>query len=203
MLRASQTPEELLERARAGDRDAFGELLRRCHNDIRVLAENLIGTTLRTRLDPSDLVQDAYLEAHRDFPRFTGSTERALLAWLRRILARNVVDHARHRQAGIRNQGRQVSLESLLEQASLSLQDALAAPATSPSSAAARGERALRLAEALAGLPRDYREVIILRNLEGLRFQEVAARMGRSAGAVRMLWARALERLSEAVEGLS
>jgi RNA polymerase sigma-70 factor, ECF subfamily len=203
MLRASQTPEELLERARAGDLDAFGELLKRCHNNIRVLAESLIGTTLKTRLDPSDLVQEAYLEAHRDFPRFAGSTETELLAWLRRILARNVVDNARHQTAGIRNRRRQVSLEALLDESNPRAHDALATKAPSPSAAAAIGERAVRLAQALAGLPPDYREVIVLRNLEGLRFQEVAARMGRSHGAVRMLWARALERLSEAVEGLS
>jgi RNA polymerase sigma-70 factor (ECF subfamily) len=203
MLRAIQTHEELLDRARAGDRDAFGELLKRCHNDIRILAQSLIGTTLKMRLDPSDLVQEAYLEAHRDFPRFTGSTETELLAWLRRILARNVIDNARHQTAGIRNRRRQVSLEALLEQSNPAVHAALATKGASPSAAAVMGERAVRLAQALAGLPPDYREVIVLRNLEGLQFQEVAARMGRSPGAVRMLWARAIERLSEAVEGLS
>jgi RNA polymerase sigma-70 factor, ECF subfamily len=203
MLRTSLAPEELLERARAGDKDAFGELLARCHHDIRVLAEHLMGTTLKTRVDPSDLVQEAYLEAHRDFPRFTGLTQSELSAWLCRIVARNVIDNARYQKAATRDPRRHVSLEALLAQSNLSMQSVLAATAPSPSSAAARSERAVRLAEALAGLPRDYREVIILRNLEGLPFQEVAARMGRSSGAVRMLWARALERLSEAVEGLS
>ena len=51
------------------------------------------------------------------------------------------------------------------------------------------------LAEALSRLPEDYREVIVLRNLEGLSHEEVAARMGRGIGAVRMLWLRALSRL--------
>jgi RNA polymerase sigma-70 factor, ECF subfamily len=203
MLRASQTPEDLLVRARAGDREAFGELLGHYHNYIRLLAQNLIGTTLRLRLDPSDLVQEAFLEAHRDFPRFTGSTERELLAWLRKILVRNLVDNARHQKARIRNHRRQVSLEALLEQSSLAVHEALAATATSPSAAAVHRERAALLADALAALPADYRDVIVLRNLDGLKFNEVAARMGRSPGAVRMLWARALERLSEAVEGLS
>jgi RNA polymerase sigma-70 factor (ECF subfamily) len=203
MLRASQTPEDLLTKARAGDREAFGELLAHYHHYIRLLAQTLIGTTLKLRMDPSDLVQEAFLEAHRDFPQFTGSTERELRAWLRRILARNLVDSARHQNALVRSQRRQVSLESLLEQSNIRMENALAATATSPSAAAARGERAVLLAEALAGLPDDYRAVLVLRNLEGLRFNEVATRMGRSPGAVRMLWARALERLSEAVEGLS
>ena len=90
-----------------------------------------------------------------------------------------------------------------LEQSSLSVQEALAATASTASAVAARRERAVLLADALAGLPPDHREVVILRNLEGLRFNEVATRMGRSSGAVRMLWARAIERLSEALEGLS
>ena len=84
-----------------------------------------------------------------------------------------------------------------------SVQDALAATGTTASAVAARRERAVLLADALESLPADYREVVILRNLEGLKFSEVATRMDRSSGAVRMLWARAIERLSEALEGLA
>jgi RNA polymerase sigma-70 factor, ECF subfamily len=203
MLRASQSPEDLLDRARAGDREALGALLAHYHQYLRLLGQKLIGAALSARLDPSDLVQEAFLEAHRDFARFTGSSEGEFLTWLRRILVRNLIDGVRHQKARLRNHRRQVSLESLLEKSSQSLHDALAATATSPSAAAARGERAVLLTKALAGLPAEYRDVIMLRNLEGLRFNEVAARMERSPGAVRMLWARAIERLSAAVEGLS
>jgi RNA polymerase sigma-70 factor (ECF subfamily) len=202
MPQASRTPEELLERARAGDLESFGHLLSQYRNYARLLARTLIGTTLRLRLDPSDLVQETFLEAHRDFPRFAGSTERELLAWLRRILARNLADQARRQKAGLRDYRRQVSLEAMLDRSSARMQRALAAVVSSPSAAAAQREQAVLLADALAGLPPDYREVIILRNLERLRFEEVAARMGRSPGAVRMLWTRALERLSRALEGL-
>ena len=78
-----------------------------------------IGTTLRLRLDPSDLVQETFLEAHRDFPRFTGPTERELLAWLRRILARNLVDQraASEGPASATNAAR-CRWRSLLEQSS-------------------------------------------------------------------------------------
>ncbi len=200
MAEASHTPEELLEQARAGDLEAFGELLAQYRNYTRLLARTLIGTNLRLRLDPSDLVQETFLEAHRDFPQFEGSTERELLAWLRRILARNLADQARHQKAGLRDYRRQESLEVVLERSGAQVQQALLATASSPSAAAARREQAVLLADALAGLPPDYREVIILRNLERLRFEEVAARMGRSPGAVRMLWTRALERLSTALE---
>ena len=203
MPQASRTPEELLERARSGDLESFGQLLSQYRNYARLLARTLIGTTLRLRLDPSDLVQETFLEAHRDFPRFDGSTERELLAWLRRILARNLADQARRQKAGLRDIRRQVSLEAMLDRSSARMQQALVAVVSSPSAAAAQREQAVLLADALADLPPDYREVIILRNLERLRFEEVAARMGRSPGAVRMLWTRALERLSRALEGLA
>ena len=203
MPQASRTPEELLEQARSGDLESFGQLLSQYRNYARLLARTLIGTTLRLRLDPSDLVQETFLEAHRDFPRFDGSTERELLAWLRRILARNLADQARRQKAGLRDIRRQVSLEAMLDRSSARMQQALVAVVSSPSAAAAQREQAVLLADALADLPPDYREVIILRNLERLRFEEVAARMGRSPGAVRMLWTRALERLSRALEGLA
>ena len=203
MPQASRTPEELLERARAGDLESFGQLLSQYRNYARLLARTLIGTTLRLRLDPSDLVQETFLEAHRDFPRFEGSTERELLAWLRRILARNLADQARRQKAGVRDYRRQVSLEAILDRSSARMQQAMMAVVSSPSAAASQREQAVLLADALADLPPDYREVIILRNLERLRFDEVAARMGRSPGAVRMLWTRALERLSRALEGLA
>jgi RNA polymerase sigma-70 factor (ECF subfamily) len=154
-------------------------------------------------VDSSDLVQEAFLEAHRDFVQFAGSTEAELLAWLRRILARNLADTARYQTAGLRDHRRQRSLEALLDQSSLAVQEALAATGTTASAVAARRERAVLLADALESLPEDYRDVVILRNLEGLRFSDVATRMGRSSGAVRMLWARAIERLSEALEGLA
>jgi RNA polymerase sigma-70 factor (ECF subfamily) len=70
----------------------------------------------------------------------------------------------------------------------------------SPSRCAVRREHELLLADALAELPADYREVIILRHIEGLPFEEVARRMERTAGAVRMLWLRALKKLREAIE---
>ena len=70
---------------------------------------------MRLRLDPSDLVQETFLEAHRDFPRFEGGTEREVVAWLRRILVRNLADQARRQKAGLRDYRRQESLEAVLE----------------------------------------------------------------------------------------
>jgi RNA polymerase sigma-70 factor, ECF subfamily len=202
MVNSTRTPEYLLERARCGDTEAFGQLLAQYENYLRLMARALTGATLKSRLGSSDLVQDAFLEAHRDFPGFAGRSEGELLAWLRRILARNLADNARHQKAALRDHRRQQSLDSLIDQSSTSVHEALAAAASTASAVASRRERAVVLADALEALPPHYREVVILRNLDGLEFSDVAARMGRSSGAVRMLWARAIERLSKALEAL-
>jgi RNA polymerase sigma-70 factor (ECF subfamily) len=190
----------LLGRARGGDAAARGRLLDLYRNYLRLLARTQIDAELRVRLDPSDLVQETLLEAHRDFERFTGATEGELLAWLRRILVRNLVDEAKRFKARKRGAGRQQSLEELLDRSSQAFEQMLAAGTSTPSAQAARREQAVILADALARLPADYREVIILRNLEQLPFEEIGHRLGRSSGAARMLCARALEKLSRLCE---
>jgi RNA polymerase sigma-70 factor (ECF subfamily) len=190
----------LLARARAGDRAARGELLALYQNYLRILARTQIDKFLRVRCDASDLVQETFLEALRDFPRFAGTTERELIGWLRQILVRNLADQVKHHKAQVRNWQCQESLEALLDHSSLAVQEALTKGISSPSAQASRREEAALLADALARLPADYREVIVLRNLQHLPFEEIAARMGRSAGAVRMLWTRSLEKLHRELE---
>lgn len=84
-----------------------------------------------------------------------------------------------------------------LGRSSMRLESVLAGCGDSPSDEASRNERAILLANQMEKLPSDYREVLVLRHLEGLPFAEVARQMGRSSGAVRMLWLRALESLRE------
>jgi RNA polymerase sigma-70 factor (ECF subfamily) len=85
-----------------------------------------------------------------------------------------------------------------LENSSAAFEAALASPYSSPSQQAEQRELAAQVADQLARLPPHYREVIVLRNLEGLPFKEVARRMQRTAGAVRILWLRALDELRQA-----
>ena len=200
MLFSNPGPDTLIARARAGDASALGQLLEAYRNYLRLVARSLIGDALRLCLDPSDLIQETFLEAHRDFPRFAGSGEPELVVWLRRILVRNLADQARYHRAARRDDRQHESLEAMLERTGRDAHLALTAHSSSPSAQAARREHAVLLANALADLPADYREVIMLRNFDHLVFDEVAARMGRSAGAVRMLWVRALERLAGALE---
>jgi RNA polymerase sigma-70 factor (ECF subfamily) len=193
---ASAGPEDVLRRARAGDDAALGELLERYRDYLALLARLQINRRLQGKADPADLVQDTFLEAHRSFARFRGTTEGELVAWLRQILAANLVDLVR-RFLGTRR--RDVRLErelaKELEQSSRALEMGLVAPHSSPSQQAARREQDVLLAEALARLPDAYREVLILHHLEGLSHPEVAARMGRTIDSVKNLWARALGKL--------
>jgi RNA polymerase sigma-70 factor (ECF subfamily) len=193
----NESPAGLIGRARAGDAAARGELLGLYQNYLRVLARAQLDRSLRVRVDESDLVQETMLEALRDFAQFAGSSEGELVGWLRRILVRNLADQVKRHRARARDWHRQESLEALLDRSCQAAHDALARDISTPSAQAARREQAVLLADALARLPADYVRVIVLRNVERLRFDEVAARMGRSCGAVRMLWARALERLGE------
>jgi RNA polymerase sigma-70 factor (ECF subfamily) len=190
------TRQQLLAQARAGDGPALGELLAAYHEYLALLARVQLGRRLQGNVDADDLVQETYLQAHRNFAQFRGATETELTAWLRQILASRLAKLIR-RYYGTR--GRDIRLEQALadelDQSSRMLDQGLLAPQSSPSQQAQRREQAVLLADALAQLPADYREVLILRHLEGLRFPDVARRMGRSLDSVEKLWTRALARL--------
>jgi RNA polymerase sigma-70 factor (ECF subfamily) len=197
MLTPDAIPELLLEQARAGDEAALGRLLELYRNYLRLVARALIGQALRVRLDASDLVQETFLKAAREFSQFLGSTEPELTAWLRQILVRTLANQAKHHRRQGRDYQRKESLEAMLDRSSAAVQQALATPAETPSTHAVRREQAVLLADALEKLPAHYREVFILRNLEHIPFDQIAARMGRSPGATRVLWKRAMDRLSQ------
>ncbi|MBO0700530.1 MAG: sigma-70 family RNA polymerase sigma factor [Zavarzinella sp.] len=195
---APAAPEDLLARARAGDRDALGRLLGLYHNYLGLLARLQVRGRLQGKVDPADLVQETFLKAHRHFAAFRGSTEREWTAWLRQILATTAANLVRHY---LGNRGRDPRLERELADAfdasSRCLEAGFALPGSTPSQQASRREQAVLLAEALARLPEDHREAVILRHLEGLTFPEVADRMGRSVDSVKKLWARGLARLRD------
>jgi RNA polymerase sigma-70 factor (ECF subfamily) len=92
---ASPEPDDLLARARAGDAEALGRLLDPFRPYLALLARLQVGRRLRGKVDPDDLVQEAFLKAHRHFPTFAGETEAELAGWLRQILARAAADLAR------------------------------------------------------------------------------------------------------------
>jgi len=195
-------PEQLLLEAREGDPATLGRLLELYRRYLALLARVQIGQRLQGKVDASDLVQETFLEAHRNFALFRGTSEPELVCWLRQILAANLADLLR-RYLG--TQGRDVRLEREIEDAfdrsSVLLDRGLVAPQSSPSQQAVRREQAVLLSNALEHLPDDYREVLVLRHLEGLTFPDVARRMGRSIASVEKLWMRGLARLRQLMGG--
>lgn len=188
-------PAALIARARGGDAASLGRLLELYRNYLMLIARGQLKGALRQKVDPSDVVQETFLDAYQDFPRCRAVTEKELLAWLRKILVRNLVDQFRHYLAEERSIRKQESLDALLERSSTAVHQALDAGITSPSVQAMKREQAVLLADAMSKLPGEYSEVMILRHVERLSFEDIAARMNRSSGAVRMLWVRALEKV--------
>jgi RNA polymerase sigma-70 factor, ECF subfamily len=201
-------PERLLADARQCKAEHLGTLLELYRNYLSLIARTQIDLNLRAQVNPSDLVQEAFLEAYRDFGQFQGASEREFLAWLRRILLHNL-GHLVEKQvfAQKRDVRRQVSLDhrvAAMEHSAAKFEATLVSPLSSPSAQAQRREISALLADQLARLSDDYREVIVLRNLEGLAFEEVARRMHRTSAATRVLWLRAVEKLRQLLkeEGL-
>lgn len=193
-------PEELLSLARSGDVAALGQLLELYRNYLTLLARLQVDRRLQGKVDPADLVQETFLEAHRDFEQFRGESEAELAGWLRRILATNFANLVRHYYGTQRRDPHlERDLANALDQSSKALDRSLVAAQSSPSHQAARREQSVILADALRRIAEDYREVIVLRHIEGLTFPEVATRMGRSEDSVKKLWARGLARLRQAL----
>lgn len=186
-----------------GEAAAWGEALKRHRSWLGLLARLQVGNRYRTKFDPSDAVQQTMLEAVKAWPQFRGTTDAELAAWLRAILAR-VLAHEFRRFGAVakRAANLEISLDDALAESSRKLGNALAAPGTSPSGQFSRHERELQLADALAKLPSDYREVIVLRHFEGLSHEDIAQRLNRNPGAARMLWVRALARLRKELDQL-
>lgn len=188
--------------ARQGDAALVEALLEPYRQYLKLLARMQIGPKLQGKADESDLVQETFLNAHCSFAQFRGESEAELVEWLRAILATRLAELFR-RYLG--TQQRDVRLEQSigdeLGRSTIILGNGLAvglvSPESSPSQRASRHEEAVRLADALASLPAEYREAIVLRNLEGLPFKQVAERMGKTEDSAEKLWLRGLGKLRQ------
>jgi RNA polymerase sigma-70 factor (ECF subfamily) len=165
-----------------------------------LLARLQVGPELRGKLDASDIVQETLLDAHRQRDAFRGHSEGEFAAWLRRLLACNLVDALRRLRADKRDAGREQSLEEAVERSSARLEAFLAAQQSSPSQQAERHEQAARLAAALARLPDGQREAVELRYCHGLGLADISRRLGRSTAAVAGLLKRGLHQLRQELQ---
>jgi RNA polymerase sigma-70 factor (ECF subfamily) len=194
MANVDQSASLWLGEARGGSAEALGLLLEQYRQYLLLVAQRELDPALRAKGGASDLVQETFLEAQRDFPQFAGSTEDELRAWLRRLLLNNLGTFTRsYRGTAKRAIGREVNLGPTDSRPGLI--DGLAGSGPTPSRLAMARELGEAMKNALDRLPDDYRQVILLRYEEGRSFEEVGRALGRSAEAVRKLWARAMERL--------
>jgi RNA polymerase sigma-70 factor (ECF subfamily) len=192
---------ELLEQALRGDQEALGRLLEAQRAALHRRAELQLHGKIVGRVDASDVIQQAFLEAHRSFRQFAGRDARELAAWLRGILEHKVAgairDHALLQKRTVR---RERSLDDS-RGGGTPLKQELDAGFSSPSQKAMRGEEAERLARALTALPDDQREAVRLRHLEGWALADIARRLDRSAAATAGLIKRGMQALRRRLHG--
>jgi RNA polymerase sigma-70 factor (ECF subfamily) len=191
--------EHWLPAARAGSREALGQALEACRNYLLHVANRQLDSELLAKGGASDLVQETFLEAQRDFAQFQGTTADELRGWLLRLLLNNALNFARHYRGTAK---RQLDREQALPADSPSAAPGAGLPAQTPtpSALAMAHEKAQAVEQALARLPEDYRRVIQWRYQEDRPFEEIAQLMQRSENAVRKLWFRAIERLQEELD---
>ncbi len=168
---------------------------------LRAVAQIEIGRRLQSKVDASDIVQQSLLEAYQGLAAHRGHTQPELMAWLRTILARNLLNTFRDYGAQKRDISREHSLAQQLDDSSVRLERFLASEQTSPSQRVIRGEQAERLATALASLPEDQRTAVILKHFHDESLAQIAEKMDRSTLAVAGLLKRGLKKLRQTMDG--
>jgi len=167
---------------------------------LSTLARLKIDPRVQARLDLSGVVQQTLLEAYAARGRWQAGDEGRQLGYLRRVLANNLMDALRYFATGKRDRDLERPLIDAASVSSSRIQEWVAADQTSPSDAAARGERDLLLADALNELPEAQREALILQHWHGWSLAEIGERLGRSPAAVAGLIKRGLQTLRERLQ---
>lgn len=199
MADQSRDPARWLPAARAGSREALGQVLEECRRYLLRIANQRLAPDLQAKGGASDIVQQTFLEAQRDFAGFQGETEAELRAWLRQLLVHNLANFRRHYLATDKRQvGREIALEANPGSTDPGVQVVAGTP--SPSREVMDREEAEVLRRALERLPEEFRQVIALRHHEQRTFEEIARLMNRSPNGARTLWLRAVEQLAQELE---
>jgi len=188
---------DLFNRARQGDMDALGSLLKSFRNNLRMLASVRNDKDLRRKIDTSDVLQEIEMQAIGDFPSFRGESIGELLNWLRQILKTKLAKAKR----SYWTQKRNVHLEQDLNADGENSDDAVASIAqddgTQPLERLIQLETALKLFDTLKNLPDAQQEVVNMYYFEGLTMQKAGERIGKTENAVQKIWTRALANLGK------
>jgi RNA polymerase sigma-70 factor (ECF subfamily) len=201
----SGTTEGLLRRVRAGDEQALAELFANYRDRLRQMVRLRLDRRLQGRIDPSDVLQEAYLDASKRVADYLANPAAPFFLWLRFLTGQRLLAiHRRHLGAQMRDAGQEVSLHrgALPPATSASLAAQLLGRLTSPTQAAARAEMQVRLQEALNAMDPIDREVLVLRHFEELSNNETAAVLGIQKAAASNRYMRALKRLKDILSSM-
>jgi RNA polymerase sigma-70 factor (ECF subfamily) len=189
---------------RRGDEGALAPLFSNYRDRLRRMVEFRLDARLRGRVAPSDVLQEAYIDALKRLQHYRADPDVPFFIWLRTVAMQRLIQvHRQHLGAGMRDAAREVSIGKLAPaEASSEMIAEFIADQTSPSLAAQRGEALAQLREALDALDGIDREVLALRHFEDLSNAEVAALLGIQPAAASKRYVRALERLKDALEKL-
>lgn len=190
--------EWLLSEARQGSVKARGELLEACRVYLTIMAEQHIPDFLRPKVAPSDLVQETFLKADREFDAFAGVSKSEYLAWLRKILNNNFLDAKRRY---VTSRKREIEREFPIESNPVPLEGLIGTNATkNPDSELALEEQVDSLKDAMKSLADDYRIVLELRHRDCLQFDAIAQILEKSPDWVRYTWTKAIKELRRSLD---
>jgi RNA polymerase sigma-70 factor (ECF subfamily) len=190
--------DDLLVRAKAGDDRALGDLFARNRQRLERMIRLRLDRRLHSRLDPTDVLQEAYVDIARRFPEYTANPAVPFFIWLRNLVGQRLIElHRKHLGARMRSADNEVSLQRgpLPQVSSESLALQLLGSLTSPTRALLRAEMRLRLQEALNSMEPLDREVVVLRHFEDLNNAEVAQVLNIRPSAASKRYIRAVQRL--------
>jgi RNA polymerase sigma-70 factor, ECF subfamily len=185
----------IIRRARVGEVGALDQLLRAFRPYVRVIVNSVHDGRLRARLDDSDLIQDALLQAASSFSTFHGTTTAEFVMWLKQVARQTALGTVRRLACTAKRNPALEKHGSCLE--------TLEAPSTErPSENVRRAEQADRVATAIAHLPEDMQQVLIYRHVDGMPHAVIARQMNRSESAIRMQYVRALRLMRDSLKAV-
>ncbi|HJZ92306.1 MAG TPA: sigma-70 family RNA polymerase sigma factor [Gemmataceae bacterium] len=192
----SEETVRLLDRASAGDSIALNRLLASHRDAVRAFVGARLDPAVRARLDPSDVVQEAMAEVARRLADYCQRRPMPFHLWVRKAAYERALNARREHRAARRDVGREANRP---DESSLALAHLLACSGPTPSEAAEANEAADRVAQALDDLSEADRELLILRQVDGLPYAEVAVLLDVEPAAARQRYGRALIRLQKAL----
>lgn len=167
---------------------------------LRLLANMQVDRRVRSKVDPSDIVQQTLLQAHRARDQFRGSNDRQRGAWLRQILAHNLAHATRDLTREKRDVRREQSMQAAIDQSSQRMEQWIAGEESTPATKAIRNEQLLAVSNVIASLPEPQQEALAMHYLQGMTMPEIAEQLDRTRSSVAGLLRRALATLRETLE---